>query len=401
MWYNELDAKKLSYSTNSGYWKVNDHCFFNKSECYKYATSVQNFNVTYHFFDEAYQSLDWSKEPEESLDQMYLRRAKQIRDKYNYVILCFSGGADSSNILNTFLNNNIKIDEIMVYYPGKAIEKLKGGFQRWNTNPDNLMFEYIECVEPVLKRLAVTHPEIKITTLDFTETAIDMVRGNNLHKLAQAGLSTTINFAGPYMVTDTLRTRKENFGVVWGVDKPRICYNTVTDSFYTYFLDGVIMMGRNAESFDNFNNGIEYFYHTPDMPEIVLKQSWVIKRHMMEVKARSARFYEECILPRSVTAKDPLFVACDVFDTELSYFEQLIYKDINFGQFQADKQTSLFYLETGSWFFKTNLVDNKDRSYFDGQVKEYIHGIDKEFLIYDRNLKVSKLKPVTTKFYSL
>ena len=41
-------------------------------------------------------------------------RAQQLRDCYNYIILSYSGGHDSQTILNTFVNNNIYIDEIYI-----------------------------------------------------------------------------------------------------------------------------------------------------------------------------------------------------------------------------------------------------------------------------------------------
>ena len=100
--------------------------FFNKIECLQYASKIKNYKVSYHLFDSAYEALDWTAEPKSSLDELYKLRAWQIRDKYKYVVLAFSGGADSSNVLDTFIENNIPLDEIVTYYPIKAIEKFTG-----------------------------------------------------------------------------------------------------------------------------------------------------------------------------------------------------------------------------------------------------------------------------------
>jgi len=50
----------------------------------------------------------------ESLDFLYALRARQLREKYDYLVLYFSGGADSTNILKTFIDNNIFLDEIVM-----------------------------------------------------------------------------------------------------------------------------------------------------------------------------------------------------------------------------------------------------------------------------------------------
>ena len=47
------------------------------------------------------------------IDELYRQRAHQLRDKYDYVVLWFSGGADSNNVLNSFIDNDIKIDEVV------------------------------------------------------------------------------------------------------------------------------------------------------------------------------------------------------------------------------------------------------------------------------------------------
>ncbi|NBR23517.1 MAG: hypothetical protein EBU08_07045, partial [Micrococcales bacterium] len=71
---------------------------------------------TWNFNDEVFGTVDWTQEPSESLPELYRQRAEQIRSEYDYVVLCYSGGADSTNILTTFLNNDIKLDEIMMYH---------------------------------------------------------------------------------------------------------------------------------------------------------------------------------------------------------------------------------------------------------------------------------------------
>jgi hypothetical protein len=80
---------------------------------YDYFKIENNSNHTFHV-NNIFDKLDWSKEPTKSLKNLYKERAEQIRSLYNYIILYFSGGSDSITVLNTFLDNNILIDEIVI-----------------------------------------------------------------------------------------------------------------------------------------------------------------------------------------------------------------------------------------------------------------------------------------------
>lgn len=76
---------------------------------------ARQYNTKVHFYyhDDVYSKQDWKTEPPHTLDFYYREQAQRIRDNYDYVILCYSGGYDSSNILETFYYNNIKLDKII------------------------------------------------------------------------------------------------------------------------------------------------------------------------------------------------------------------------------------------------------------------------------------------------
>ena len=67
-----------------------------------------------YYYDKEFASSDWKTEPKKSLKELYKERAEQIRAKYAYLILAFSGGHDSTQVLETFYYNNIHIDEILL-----------------------------------------------------------------------------------------------------------------------------------------------------------------------------------------------------------------------------------------------------------------------------------------------
>lgn len=66
-----------------------------------------------YFYDKEFINVDWTIEPTKTLPELYKDRAISIRNRYDYLVLAYSGGIDSTNILETFYHNNIPIDEIV------------------------------------------------------------------------------------------------------------------------------------------------------------------------------------------------------------------------------------------------------------------------------------------------
>jgi hypothetical protein len=87
--------------------------FYSKIKGWSYAKK-NNQPLFLYYYDHIWEKLNWKLEPTESLDYYYKAQAQRIRDEYDYVILCYSGGADSTNILETFHSNNIKLDKIVM-----------------------------------------------------------------------------------------------------------------------------------------------------------------------------------------------------------------------------------------------------------------------------------------------
>ena len=97
-----------------GYYTVGDFRSYSKFE----AASVHEKTskpLLWNFNRVTYDCYDWTQEPPESLNELYRIRAQQIREKYDYLVLWFSGGADSTNVLDAFLKNNIKLDDVATY----------------------------------------------------------------------------------------------------------------------------------------------------------------------------------------------------------------------------------------------------------------------------------------------
>jgi len=103
-------------------------------------------------FDEA----NWQVDPQESLVSLCDKRAWQIRNSYDYIILYFSGGSDSITMLNAFIRNRIDIDEIVVYV---------------NSDTNDLSLNGVLA----LKKLKELNLNAKITAVDINAELLDKI----------------------------------------------------------------------------------------------------------------------------------------------------------------------------------------------------------------------------------
>lgn len=70
--------------------------------------------VEFYCRDSIYDQYDWTKEPEQSLDELMTAYALSLREQYDRLILLWSGGTDSQTIYNIFRRSKIRIDEILI-----------------------------------------------------------------------------------------------------------------------------------------------------------------------------------------------------------------------------------------------------------------------------------------------
>jgi len=118
-------AKKiLSINDGAGnhrpiYWSVLDHdtktstAFNTKLEALIFKNTLAHATVYFHWYE--HQFTNNGQEPQESYEELKKQRAQEIRDRYSYVRLWYSGGSDSQTALNSFVKNNIHLDEIVVH----------------------------------------------------------------------------------------------------------------------------------------------------------------------------------------------------------------------------------------------------------------------------------------------
>ena len=226
-----------------------------------------------------------SIEPNISLSELYKLRAQQIRDEYDYVILSFSGGSDSVEILETFLEHNIFLDEIQTVHYDSLISR-RNEDDLAKDDSLSVMLEYRKAVIPKLKRVRELSPNTKITEIDVSDYTYDQIAKNKFDYMGITGKNTNgTNVTRPlrtntfYMhnYNNVMFKPKGKVAFVRGYDKPilSIDNNHLYFRFSDISLHGVKLL-RSGEV-DNLYT-FEDFFWSPKMPLIPIKQSHVIKR---------------------------------------------------------------------------------------------------------------------------
>jgi hypothetical protein len=336
--YKNVVNKKLGYYLVRD--PVNPTAYSSKTQALMHATRV-NAYMEWNFNEEFFNKINWSQEPTENLDQLYYQRALQLRQTYDYLILNYSGGSDSKTILDTFLKNNIHIDEILVRWPKKGSEKI------YTPNaidyvPENVYSEWDLVILPDLQWIAARYPGIKITVWDYTEEVekyykdidwITKVNGEHLNP-AQIG-----RYAMGMDIHKRILDKGKKVGHIHGLDKPRVAHEN--GKFYCFFLDSVAnLSGIMYDDSVDVMNVQELFYWTPDFPKIVAKQAHIIARFFRENPALLH------LIPRG-------FVPYTSRTAYEMIIKSLIYPDWDPKRFQAPKPSSVFYCEYDEWFFNT------------------------------------------------
>ena len=151
-----------------GYYQVGLEYFEHKVPALLRATEIGQ-HPEWNFNKEAFDSVNWKQEPQESLWELYTKRAHQLREKYDYLILGYSGGSDSKNILDVFLQNGIKIDEIVSKFSIKGMGKGYTPTKEELNYDFNAPAEWEFTAKKDFQWLAEHHPEIKLTFYDWFE----------------------------------------------------------------------------------------------------------------------------------------------------------------------------------------------------------------------------------------
>lgn len=331
-----------------GYYEYNNKIYINRQELLDDMLVYGNLPVHFKFNDEIFRKIDWQIEPDISLQELYRIRAQQLRDTYEYIILSYSGGADSHEVLNVFLDNDIFIDEIQVVHQSKAIKNIDRSLML-NDQSLKILLEYEYAALPALQEALKKSPNTKLTLLDSSDFLVDDVTtrkfsfiGMDQYATNASFLASTTpfvrNFFQQHHNNKTIDTGKKTC-FLRGTEKPNL--RMFRNELIFHFSD-VTMHSVKLIQMGEINNiyTFESFFWTPDVPLIPIKQSHVIKQAL----ETNAAFYASFMLNQEKLFRhqkmNSLVKAHDQEQNFQRSYTRLIYKHWNDEIFKAPKHST-------------------------------------------------------------
>jgi hypothetical protein len=346
-----MDSAKLARMSREwdkrGYYRVGDQKFYNKAQAILACQRIRPEHwPDFIFNDDIFCQSDWSQEPQESLTEIYRQRALQLREKYDHLVLSYSSGSDSTNILQNFLFNNIKLDEVFCFGPFSTTQ---GRVDTLTRSAENNFREIDLVAMPYLRELSKKY-NFKVTLYDWTQ---DMAKGFRdedwIWTESQSRLSPSI------VVRNRLHNARSHLnlvdqgkkvGFIFGIDKPKIILKNGV--YYLAFIDldlnmgvgpGALMTGSEWEH-------DEYFYWTPDLPKLVIKQAHILKK-----------FFESHPGLKYCVENSDQAAWAKLHKTQyLDIVKRLMYPGFNADVWQTNKISSLTYTEHDNWFIKDSTL---------------------------------------------
>jgi hypothetical protein len=367
----------LNKQSKTGYWIVSDSAssgpksFRSKLQALEHATAI-NQDIGFYFYNSVWENFDKSTLGKTSLTSLYAERARQLRDQYDYLVLHYSGGADSHNILHTFLTNNIKLDEVTVRWPKHWLDGKFYNANNKDTSARNAPSEFNYTIQPTLDYLRTHHPDIKINIVDFTVNLHDFITHDNIEKRI---LSTNLsrNAMGSVVMrlnADTDRkvasTRIDNVGHIFGIDKPVLYLQD--NNLYFYFND---ISFENVRMEQDIN--VEPFYWTDELPLLHMEQLYQTGLFFKQNK----QFLHLLNAP----GKGPNQVNTE-FNLQQNLIKSIIYKESwDLSKFQVDKP-NVDRSDWYSWAHEASELEPLNKI-FRNVMSDITSGINERFLIPD------------------
>lgn len=353
-----------------GFYTVGSQQYRSKIDACIAGTKTNNY-PQWHFCDDVWNTANWSHEPEISILDLYKIRARQIREKYDYVIVNYSGGSDSQTLVDAFFDAGCHIDEIVTIWNRSHTPTVIAN--PGVTDARNIEAEFELTTRMGLDQIRSRSPNTKITYYDVSQATVDSFQNYD----GEEWLKTTREHLNPHFVTRYSNTREKGqlvnldrglrTAIVVGIDKPRVC---IKDNKYAvYFLDTLVnncQGGLNNQDYDNAE--LVLFYWSPDLPEIIIKQSHMI----MNWFEQNPRFKSILHWPT------PGFAQRQAYEV---ISRGIIYPNWKLDTFQVQKSSSPIWCEWDDWFFQ-GFKDTKEYQCWYMGIEHIEKNIDKKYLKY-------------------
>ena len=371
-----------------GYYSCSGIVFETKLQAMLYANR-KTLPIQWHFNDEKFNSYDWSIEPELTLDQLYDLRARQIREEYDYVILSYSGGSDSHNILESFLRQGLFIDEIITNWAldvsSKFIVNDVKVKDAWNNNA-----EFHLNTKNRLDYIKNKSPNTRITLLDTSKTILDSLLNNSNGDWVNTK-NDVFNATGAFhwnpLYFLELRKRLDKLnriGYIIGIDKPKLLIKE--NNLYLYFVDkptGLVALQDSINDYSNITPIL--FYWSPETCDLLCKQSHTVFKYI-KTNSNLKEIWKSTDAGVLRKTQEPLL-------------RNMIYTTWNNNWFQVDKTVQDWDCEWDYWFTK-GMSDSKEYAIWLDGLKNLKPKIS-NFIVYNQDGSIKGTKYYVSNFYHI
>jgi hypothetical protein len=262
-----------------------------------------------------------------------------------------------------------------------------------NRDASNFVSEWDYTLKPDLEYLKTHHPEIKIITDDWLETANPNLYNDDLFK-TQNHMHSAVNFLRMQSYSDVekqLLSQGKRVAQIWGIDKPQLCRNTLGKIFF-YFRDDLINL---AVPIKDYENNIEFFYWTSDMPLLAYEMAYQMYLYF-KVNPQTAP-----VLPyvrrRMIGGESNAYNGSAV---RYHIAKSVCFPEWDFSRFQAEKPKMGPRKDKDFWFYNHQefrpMVERWEYYY-----KSQLDNIDKKFLVLNELGEPQAYKPVSSPIYYL
>ena len=360
--------------------------FYSKIECALYC-NARDIEYEWEFNESYYDQIDWSVEPELSIGELYARRARELRDQYDYIVISYSGGADSHNVLMSFYRQGLHVDEVLTNHITKVTENVTD-FSGKDYRPQNCNAEHQLNAVAKLQWIHTNMPRTLVSEVDTSDAVLDAF--NPIDESWVLSQNDRLNIAYRYRTNyfylkafkNRLDTGKK-IGFVLGIDKPRtlIENNMLMVSFADATVFNSSIYDHNVD-YDNVT--IEPFYWATSTAPMICKQVHIIKRFIEQSPGRA--YYWDIKKGYS-------------FKVARTYHERwlrtLLYTTWNNSWYQADKGEYTWNTEFDDWW--RNRVKGSTHELLWNQGIEFLQKNAKDYIVY-KNGKADSLKPFVAKY---
>jgi len=340
--------------------------FYDKRKALIWASEKGNADVSYCWHNSVWENFDRNKLGKRTLKDLYRDRAQQLRDTYDHLALHYSGGADSHNVLMTFLNNNIHLDHVYVSWPKKIVGTSLYTPNTEDVSAKNILSEWDFSIEPTLKWLSQTHPKIKIEVGDWVDNLNENYYNKDDNFLKCIGwwnVGGLLRNSNKSKISQEMLEKGKKVASIYGFDKPCLTTWGKEKSVGMCFFDTSFMTASNVVG------RFEPFYWSPKLPELPFEMAFQMFLYYDE-NPDKRQFIRQKFGVKTIEE-------INEFNNNLTNY--ICYKDTwPFGRFQANKPTDGKRRDRDSWIHNNSefkrIVDSWSHHY-DG----FLQGIDRSY----------------------